>query len=92
LAEPDAIKAISEICRVATKYLFLLIDDKVERNVEHITRAKAEGVEIFKDVENLHMTVKPFSWWKEQINRHGFELQDLIQVHPEDEIKLAVFK
>jgi ubiquinone/menaquinone biosynthesis C-methylase UbiE len=92
LEESEANMAIYEICRVTKKYLFLLIDDKLERNTEHIDKARKEFPEVFANVANLHLTVKPFSWWETKIRNQGFNLIDHIQVYPEDEIKLAVFE
>ncbi|MEB3330804.1 MAG: class I SAM-dependent methyltransferase [Candidatus Sericytochromatia bacterium] len=56
LREQDVAQAVSEICRVAKKYIAMKICPMPE--------AAGWGRKV--GVENLHLTVKPLWWWKEQ--------------------------
>jgi len=74
LTEPDAKKAVSEISRVAKKFLFLVIDGAAERNHEFLNKAKKAFPEIFDTVDNLHLTIQPVQWWVDLFNDQGWKL------------------
>ena len=67
LAEEDAIRAIHEIHRVCTGYIFLKISPELEQNRSMLDKAKELKLKHFDNIENLHITVKPIEWWIEQI-------------------------
>jgi ubiquinone/menaquinone biosynthesis C-methylase UbiE len=69
----DAHAAISEMSRVAKKYIFIVIDTELERNTEHIDKAKKDYPKVFAGINNLHMTVKPLDWWLTKFSHHGFK-------------------
>ena len=56
LRENDVNQAVSEICRVAKKYVAMKICSMPE--------AAGWGKKV--GVENLHLTVKPMDWWKDK--------------------------
>jgi ubiquinone/menaquinone biosynthesis C-methylase UbiE len=72
MVEEDAVKAVQEMCRVTQKYIFIVIDPCLERNTEHITKAKKDFPYVFKEIENLHLTVKPINWWLNEFSKYGF--------------------
>ena len=69
LIESDIDQAISEIQRVGKKYLFMKISDTREGNNEFTEKIHAQG--LFTDIKNLHLTVKPLSWWINKFTRGG---------------------
>lgn len=71
----DLGKALKEINRVASKYLFLSVSKSVEGQTEWIERLHTQ--QEFLEIENLHLTVRPLDWWIIIIEGFGkFRLYD----------------
>ena len=81
LTPEDANRAIKEICRVSSKYLFLVIDFKIEGNREFLIKVQREK-EIFRGIDNLHLTIWPQEKWLGKFSQYGFkkitDIQDLM--------------
>ncbi|UCF13185.1 MAG: class I SAM-dependent methyltransferase [Thermoplasmatales archaeon] len=77
LQEKDVYKALHEFRRVAKRYLFLVLDCEVERNKDWIELGKKAHPELFKNIENLHLTVWDKQKWIETIvNETGFNFRN----------------
>jgi 2-polyprenyl-3-methyl-5-hydroxy-6-metoxy-1,4-benzoquinol methylase len=74
LKEEDVAQAFSEMVRVSSKFIVLKPCTHVERNKVPIQKLKAKYTSEFDDIENLHLTVKPISWYKEIISHHNLEV------------------
>lgn len=74
LTPDDALIAVKELCRVAKNYLFLVIDGELERNREFIDKAKIQFPKVFKEVNNLHLTLWPLEKWIQLFREEGFDL------------------
>lgn len=74
LTEEDVHKALNEIKRITKKYLFIVFDEKAEGNRSWIEQGKKEYPVLFNQIPNLHLTVKPITWWRDEIEKRGFKL------------------
>lgn len=74
LTESDIDKALDEIARVSSMYLFIVIDDKAEGNRDWIELGKQKYPELFAKIPNLHLTVQPIKWWIKKIETRGYKL------------------
>ena len=92
LTERDAAKAIKELIRVSNKYLFLIIDGEEERNRDWLIKAKKEFPKVFKDIENLHLTVLPVEKWKEKFLNRGCKFKEHAEVVPGDGLDVMIFE
>jgi len=72
LIENDVKQAISEIKRVARKYLFLKISYEEEKNRTWINKLHANNK--FMGISNLHLTVKDKNWWKNQLEDNSWKI------------------
>lgn len=69
LMPEDVDQAIKEIKRVAKKWLFIKVSDKVEGNTEHIDKIHDAG--LFRDIKNLHITVISLDEWIKKFESCG---------------------
>jgi len=67
----DVPKAIREIVRVTSKYIFAVLDFETERNREYLDKAKKEWPEDFKNIDNLHLTIWDKGQWIKAFSRCG---------------------
>jgi len=71
LERKDVGMAISEMVRVCTRYLFIVLDCCIERNRDWIEKAKIHFPQEFSKIENLHLTVMEFGKWRKLFEHNG---------------------
>lgn len=67
----DIDKALSEVCRISSKYLFLKIATKKEGNRKWIDIIKEKYSEEFPELVNLHLSVFKHDFWIRKIEKIG---------------------
>lgn len=70
LQEKDVDKAVHEICRVTKRYIFARIAKTVEAEKQWLQMVR-EKTGSYKNVPNLHLTVKARNYWKQKFIEIG---------------------
>ena len=85
LSPEDVDLALSELFRVARKYLFLRISKSIEGRKDWLRKVRKENPSVVFDIDNLHLSVFPHKQWQEWVEAKGSKLI-------EKDGKLMVFK
>lgn len=71
LNKSDSFLAMQEMVRVSKKYIMCYIDGEIERNKNWINYGRQHNLKLFGKIKNLHLTVKPISFWNDRFKKIG---------------------